>query len=133
MQVVEFHDVFLLQRRRDEQPLIAVELAAIGPKSLRLFGGIDPALEVGRPVRLGVGEDVRADGRKWPGRDRVGAQFALGQPVLVRGSLARLAVPAHLGHLPVCVLHTRAPGKVRCCLGCGGMVLVVEFHQVLQL
>ena len=29
-------------------------------------------------LRLGVGENVRADGRKGPGRDRVGAQFALG-------------------------------------------------------
>ena len=28
--------------------------------------------------RLGVGENVRADGRKWPGGDRMGAQFALG-------------------------------------------------------
>ena len=28
--------------------------------------------------RLGVGKYVRADGRKWPRRDRVGAQFALG-------------------------------------------------------
>ena len=27
---------------------------------------------------LSVGENVRADGRKWPGRDHVGAQFALG-------------------------------------------------------
>ena len=28
-------------------------------------------------LRLGVGENVRADGRKWPRRDRMGAQFAL--------------------------------------------------------
>ena len=29
-------------------------------------------------LRLGVGENVRADGRKWPRRDWMGAQFALG-------------------------------------------------------
>ena len=28
-------------------------------------------------LRLGMGEDVRANGREWPGRDRVAAQFAL--------------------------------------------------------
>ena len=27
--------------------------------------------------RFGVGKDVRADGQKWPSRDRMGAQFAL--------------------------------------------------------
>ena len=29
-------------------------------------------------LRLGVGEYVRADEHKWPRRDRMGAQFALG-------------------------------------------------------
>ena len=29
-------------------------------------------------LRLGMGEYVRANGREWPRRDRVGAQFALG-------------------------------------------------------
>ena len=62
----------------------------------------------------------------------MGAQIALRQPVPVGVGLARLAVPAHLGHLSVCVLHTRAPGEVRCCFGHGSMVKIVVFHNVLE-
>ena len=68
-------------------------------------------------LRLGMGEYVRANGREWPGRDPVGAQFALGQPVPMRGGLAYLTMPAHLGQFSVCILHTSAPDEIRCCFG----------------
>ena len=62
----------------------------------------------------------------------MGAQFALGQPVPMRGGLEYLTMPAHLGQFSVFILHTSAPDEIRCRFGRGGMVQVVEFHEVLQ-